>query len=303
MEQRYARLVSSKNTGVIKQLVKKERLYNKENKMKKHLTYENLQIRSSETDGKKYIEGVIPYNSKSVPMWGITEIIDRTAFNKTLADKAEVRAFINHDDSKILGSTKSGTLVLESTDDGLICKCELPNTTYADDLFEIISRGDVNAMSFGFMPIKWLDNGQTRTLKEVKLKEISFGVAFPAYPETFSQTAMRGLKKAMKIIKRTIDFEALNAILEKEELTDDDIKQLTDLVASINEVIGKKDEAEPKEQAEQREENATPEIKEGTSSDKEKEAEELELLKTAIELELIDTDELKKEIEKTKKEE
>jgi HK97 family phage prohead protease len=269
--------------------------------MRKQLTFKNLQIRSNETDGKKYIDGIIPYNSKSVPMWGITEIIDRTAFNKTLADKAEVRAFINHDDSKILGNTKSGTLVLENTDDGLICKCELPNTTYADDLFEIISRGDVNTMSFGFMPIKWLDNGQTRTLKEVKLEEVSFGVTFPAYSETFSQTAMRGLKKTMKIIKRTIDFEALNAILEKEELTEDDIKQLEDLVASINEVIGKKKEAEaePKEPAEQREENATPE-KEGTSADKEKEVEELSLLQTAIELDLIDVEQLKKEIEETK---
>jgi HK97 family phage prohead protease len=271
--------------------------------MRKQLTFKNLQIRSNETDGKKYIDGMIPYNSKSVPMWGITEIIDRTAFNKTLADKAEVRAFINHDDSKILGNTKSGTLVLENTDAGLICKCELPNTTYADDLYEIISRGDVNTMSFGFLPVKWLDNGQTRTLKEVKLEEISFGVTFPAYPETFSQTAMRGLKKAMKIIKRTIDFETLNSILEKEELTDDDIKQLKDLVSSINEIIGKKEkpEAEPEEQAEQREEPATPENTD-TSKDKEKEEEELSLLKTAIELELIDTDELKKEIEETKKE-
>ena len=264
--------------------------------MKKQITFKNLEIRSSENEGKKYIDGMIPYDSKSVPMWGITEIIDRTAFNKTLADKAEVRAFINHDDSKILGNTKSGTLVLENTDKGLICKCELPNTTYADDLYEIISRGDVNTMSFGFLPIKWLDNGQTRTLKEVKLEEVSFGVAFPAYPETFSQTAMRGLKKAMKIIKRTIDFEALNSILEKEEMTEDDIKQLKDLVSSINEIIGQK-EAEPEEPAEQRDETPTPE-KEDTS----KEEEELALLKTAVELELIDTDELKKEIEKTKEE-
>jgi phage head maturation protease len=74
-------------------------------------------------------------------------------------------------------------------------------------------------MSFGFSPIKWLDseNGKLRTLKEVALREISFGVMYAAYPETNSNTYMRGF------MKRKIDIEVVNEILEKEELTEEDL--------------------------------------------------------------------------------
>jgi HK97 family phage prohead protease len=202
-------------------------------KQKRNITFKNLEIRSTENDGKKHIEGIIPYDSKSVPMWGVTEIIDRSAFNKTLKDKKEVRALWNHNDSFILGNTKSGTLELEDSDNGLICRCELPNTSYANDLYEIVTRGDVKTMSFGFLPIKWDDsnNGKLRTLKEVKLDEVSFGVMYAAYPETDSQTYLRGFKR-MKI-----DIDSINEILEKEELTEEDLTALQEVVNTIANLI------------------------------------------------------------------
>ena len=201
-------------------------------KEKRNLTFKDIEIRSSNDDGKKYIEGLIPYNSKSVPIWGTTEIIGRTAFNKTLSDKSEVRALWNHNDNYVLGNTKSETLTLENTDTGLICRCELPNTTYANDLYEIIDRGDVKTMSFGFTPVKWEENdsGKLRTLKEVKLHEVSYGVTFPAYQETTSLTYMRGLNK------RNIDIEKLNEVLEKENLDNNDeliIKQTVDILSNL----------------------------------------------------------------------
>jgi HK97 family phage prohead protease len=202
-------------------------------KEKRNITFKNLNIRSNEKEGKKYIEGIIPYDSKSVPMWGVTEIIDRTAFNKTLKDKAEVRALWNHNDSYVLGNTKSGTLNLEDSDDGLICRCELPNTSYANDLYEIVTRGDVKTMSFGFFPQKWedADNGKTRALKEVKLDEVSYGVTYAAYPETNSQTYLRGF------MKRKIDIESINEILEKEELTEEDLTSLQEVINSLTNLI------------------------------------------------------------------
>jgi HK97 family phage prohead protease len=216
-------------------------------KRKQNLTFRNLQIRSSETDGKKYIEGIIPYNSKSVPMWGVTEIIDQTAFNKTLKDNKEIRALWNHNDSMVLGNTKSGTLDLEDSEDGLICRCELPNTSYANDLYEIVSRGDVKTMSFGFRPIKWEDseNGKLRTLKELQLEEVSYGVTYAAYPETNSQTYMRGF------MKRKIDIESINEILEKEELTEDDLIVIQEAIDTFNKIIKEnKKEPEPKPEQE-----------------------------------------------------
>jgi HK97 family phage prohead protease len=153
-----------------------------------------------------------------------------------LADKTEVRALWNHNDSYILGNTKSNTLILENSDNGLICRCELPNTSYAADLYEIISRGDVKTMSFGFIPVKWTDSdkGKTRTLKEVELLECSFGVTFPAYPETNSQTFMRGF------MKRNINIESVNEILEKDELTEEDIAILKNTISEIDKIITEK---------------------------------------------------------------
>ncbi|MDR1926605.1 MAG: HK97 family phage prohead protease, partial [Endomicrobium sp.] len=164
----------------------------------------------------------------------------------------------------------------------------------ANDLFEIIERGDVKTMSFGFIPIKWVDteNNKSRTLKEVALQEVSFGVPYAAYPETDSQAFIR-----KNIMKRTIDIENLNELLEKETLTEDEITQLQEFVSSINEIINKNKPSEPKEEAaneEQRED--TP--KENTSDDV-KEDEQKEEVKQEI-ISLIDT---LFEIEKEDKEE
>jgi HK97 family phage prohead protease len=200
---------------------------------KRSITFKNMEIRSAEKEGKKYIEGIIPYDSRSEPIWGVVEIIDRSAFNKTLKDKREVRALWNHNDSFVLGNTRSGTLELEDSAEGLVCRCELPNTSYANDLFEIVSRGDVRTMSFGFRPVRWTDseNGKQRTLKEVQLDEVSYGVPYAAYKETNSKTYMRGF------MKRKIDIESINEILEKEELTEEDLAALKETIDTLSKIV------------------------------------------------------------------
>ena len=201
-------------------------------KKKEKLMFKNIELRCEEKDNCKYIIGIIPYNSKSVSMWGINEIISPSAFSKTLNDGSNVRALVAHDECKILGSTESGTLELNNTESGLVCTCKLPQTTYASDLFEIVSRGDCKTMSFGFLPLQFEDDlkNKTRTLKEVKLEEVSFAVLYPAYQETTSVTYMRGLSK------RNIDIEKLNEVLEKENLDEQDqliIKENIEKLSSL----------------------------------------------------------------------
>jgi len=199
------------------------------------LTFGGVEIRSflDGDSGKKYVEGLIPYDSESLPMWGMKEIISRTAFKKTLADGEEVRALWNHDYTHVLGSTRSTTLTLKNSDAGLVCRCELPNTTYANDLYEIISRGDVTTMSFGFTARKCVYDfdKDTRTLKDVELHEVSFGVPFPAYPETTSEVYTRGFSK------NKIDVLALNGILEKEELSDGDKRTIANVIDTLGGLI------------------------------------------------------------------
>jgi HK97 family phage prohead protease len=231
-------------------------------------------VRSTEDSGKKYIEGLIPYNSKSLPLWGdVIEVIERGAFNRAVSGKETVLALWNHDDSRVLGSTVSGTLVLEDSEAGLVCRCAIPNTTYANDLYEIVSRGDIRTMSFGFIPEDWDYNQKekTRTLKDARLDEVSFGVSFPAYPETKSEVSIRG----GGLVKRAIDVESINALLDKEELTDDDKAQIEELIRVLQELIGG-------EQGESESQNEPPPEEEARAA-KEKEA--LALLTVAVELE------------------
>lgn len=155
-----------------------------------------------EKDGTLTLRGFIPFNTESDSGLGFTEVITETAFNKTLSDNSPVFALYNHDSAKVLGSTLSNTLTLTKMDDGLVCEVLLPDTSYAKDLWGVIKRGDVQTMSFGFIPIKVdkeIKDGEERfLLREVKLMEISFGVPFPAYPSTSSIALLRSMEQLQK---------------------------------------------------------------------------------------------------------
>lgn len=149
-----------------------------------------LEIREDEGKPKKII-GLIPYNKPSVDM-GFTEIISPSAFTKTLNDKSDVIALFNHDSSQVLGRVSKNTLILSSSNEGLVCECILnPKVTHAMNLYYEIERGDVTTMSFGFEilqeDVERTSDGEVHTLKEVRLIEVSYGVANPAYPDTTSE--------------------------------------------------------------------------------------------------------------------
>lgn len=103
------------------------------------------------------------------------------------AISSDVRAMIDHDPGRIIGRTKSGTLRLSEDSRGLRIEVDVPNTTDGNDLWELVERGDVSGMSFGFRVTKqeWDESGETpvRTIQKVDLFEVS-AVAFPAYDDT-----------------------------------------------------------------------------------------------------------------------
>ncbi len=156
--------------------------------------------------GKRVLTGLIPFNQRSEWM-GFFEYIAPSAFNKTLADGADVRALWNHDDSKLLGRVKNGSLRLVAQEDGLHIECDLPETTYADDVYNLVRSGYNNGMSFGFNVVNdvWEQKEEdgrvcdVRTLLEVRLFEVSFAVTFPAYEGTDSATrSVRSLIDSLK---------------------------------------------------------------------------------------------------------
>ncbi len=126
------------------------------------------------------------FNQKSEPIFGFREIVKPGAFTKTIKT-ADVRALWNHDPNYVLGRTKSGTLSLSEDHTGLAIRINPPDTIFANDLLEVMKRGDVDQMSFGFRTItdawRTVDGETIRELTEVELFDVS-PVTYPAYPQT-----------------------------------------------------------------------------------------------------------------------
>ena len=140
------------------------------------------------------------YGARSLDLGGFVEVIEPGAFDAAIAED-DVRALINHDRNLVLGRSKAGagTLSLSSDEVGLRTEIdELPDTSYARDLVELLRRGDVDQMSFGFVTIRdrWEteeDGTELRTLLEARLFDVS-PVTFPAYPDTLAEArALRDL--------------------------------------------------------------------------------------------------------------
>lgn len=127
------------------------------------------------------------FDTLSEPLPFGRERILAGAFSKSLRGKPDIRALFDHNTAYVLGRTASKTLALREDDRGLEVEIDPPDTQWARDLSVSVRRGDVNQMSFGFVPLKdrWTDeSGQTiRELLEVRLLEVSV-VAMPAYHQT-----------------------------------------------------------------------------------------------------------------------
>jgi len=189
-----------------------------------------VEVRSADSgDGMTFGGYAARYDSPSLPLPFI-ETIAPGAFDLTLKSKNDIRAYINHDERLILGSTRAKTLRLDNRSDGLYSEIDLPDTTYARDLSVSIQRGDVRTMSFGFSTVKdkWQD-ASTRTLVEVRLHEVSCVSGVAAYPQTTAS-----VRNLSVIAKRTAtDIEALSdaiAALEAGEMSDDQADVLLSVV-------------------------------------------------------------------------
>lgn len=166
----------------------------------------NKEIRAMETikavdDEKMIVEGyALRFNTLSNDLGGFVETISPEALKE--ADLSDVRCLIDHDSSKVLGRTTSETLELKVDDEGLYFRTQLPNTTYAKDLYENIRLGNINQCSFGFILDENGDEFEKRedglfkrTLRKIKsLFDVSI-VTYPAYNDTDVSPALRSIEQ------------------------------------------------------------------------------------------------------------
>lgn len=171
--------------------------------MMSEMEFRNADSIVAKDDENMIIEGyALRFNTESNPL-GINQKFVETIDSNSLenADLSDVRCLIDHNSSYVLGRTTAKTLNLKVDDEGLHFRCQLPNTTYAKDLYENVKLGNINQCSFGFSVDKDGDSFEKRndglfkrTIKKIKsLQDVSV-VTYPAYKDTDVAPALRSIE-------------------------------------------------------------------------------------------------------------
>lgn len=154
--------------------------------------------RQNENPDEMIIEGYFALYESETELWeGSYEILSKGAFDNTLNN--DIRALWNHNTQFVLGRNKNNSLELRTDDKGLFGVIKLPKTQYAQDLYELVQRGDIDQASFGFNilneDLEELASGGYRwRINEIDLHEISV-VTFPAYENTSVQARSKEVEK------------------------------------------------------------------------------------------------------------
>lgn len=156
---------------------------------------EKLEIRSYpleieiRSNGKqpKIVGYAVVFNSLSRDLGGFFEIIRPGTFAISL-QTADVIAKIEHAGGLMtLGRTRNKTLQLSEDSHGLHVEIIPPETQTAKDVITLLQRGDLDQMSFGFIPVEtnWFFEGKKRVREILKAELIDVSiVSDPAYLAT-----------------------------------------------------------------------------------------------------------------------
>ena len=197
---------------------------------------QEFEVRELSNGGVQFSGYAAVFNSDSEPLPFIERILP-SAFDKTLKSRNNIKMYLNHDSTLVLGSTRAKTLRLSTDTKGLYTEADLPDTSYARDLAEVMRRGDVDSMSFGFSVPRngdtWSQDGMQRSLKEVRLHEVSVVTGFPAYSAT--SASVRSIDALAEAVGADADqlAEALTLLENGKELSADHASLLSEAVTKL----------------------------------------------------------------------
>jgi HK97 family phage prohead protease len=211
------------------------------NKVETRQHHQEFEVRQGANGMWQFRGYAAVFNSNSEPL-PFTERILPGAFDRTLRSRNNIKMYLNHDSTLVLGSTRAKTVRLSTDSKGLLTDADLPDTSYARDLVVMMERGDVDSMSFGFSVPRngdsWSEDGMTRELREVRLHEVSVVTGFPAYRAT--SATVRSLDALAEATGHDVDklAEALTVLENGKPLSDDHAQMLADAVGKLRATQG-----------------------------------------------------------------
>ena len=146
--------------------------------------YSNISQNKGEVSGY-----VVRWNNPAY----VEEIGKKEMFLKNSLDlNRNIALYAQHDPTRVLATTKSGTLKLSENNEGLKFTAQLPKS--AVDTRELLERGDLSGASAGFHTDSDQYVDGMRQIKKARLSEISL-VHDPAYQ---NELAYRSKTKTQK---------------------------------------------------------------------------------------------------------
>lgn len=208
--------------------------------MKMELRFNKTDIQTIE-DGSMTVSGYVNKTETKSNMLGrnqkFKEVIKRGAWQRAIDNAIEIHFLAEHDNSKILASTRNDSLELREDVQGLYMAATISPTSYGKDYYQLIKDGILQNMSFGFRAVKdaWRNMGThfERTVNELELFEVSV-VRDPAYSN--STISARGIDVVEDIeipnIQEVKEVKDMNkkALIEKKN---DLLSKLEDIAETI----------------------------------------------------------------------
>ena len=233
-----------------------------------------LKLREGE-DGQpgRIVEGraiVFGVRSRNLTPWSssrvVYEVLEPGCITNEMLTRQDVVYNLNHSNkvTDILGryrNSDADTLKLTLRGDGVDNRCELPNTSAANDTLELLKRGDITGQSFAFED-DWEDtengvsyertndteNGKEVWIRHVKRITALYDVSIVTHP-AYEQTSVATREQSDRI------NEAIEAQLKRECGDDDEAKKKAEeeeaAKRAAEEEAKKKAEEEAKTKAEQ----------------------------------------------------
>jgi HK97 family phage prohead protease len=191
--------------------------------------YVNKTNQWSQTLGqrKKFVERILP-----------------GTFNKALNNGNEIHFLAEHDNAKILSSTRNGSLVLREDEEGLYMEATIAPTSWGKDYHTLIKEGIIQNMSFGMAVLKdsWKkmsDGLYERSISDLALFEVS-AVRNPAYVQ--STIAARSIEVIEDVeIPEEVESENQNQRNEDNQM-EMNIETRDKLVEVLDKILAKLDQ-------------------------------------------------------------